>query len=134
MTRSAISNAIALGQELEAINNATADLWTWLPSYHRPESKYITPNPSITAVIQEASDYLSELRGAPGAQIGPPPMVGSQWVHHENQRIYTVLAITNEGSDRPTFPVTVVYQDSDSKVWSRPLARWGSMSPVTESE
>ena len=52
-------------------------------------------------------------------QIG----IGTDWVHHRKQTVYEVLALTNlYGSDNDTkFPPTVVYQDSEGKIWSRPV-------------
>lgn len=75
--------------------------------------------------IAEHKRLLAEAL-APTANPTPPPSVGSRWTH-ENEHLYTVLAVANLDSDRPSFPVTVVYQDEDGRVWSRPLSRWGSM-------
>ena len=52
------------------------------------------------------------------------PKVFSVWLHKNGGR-YIVLCITNTCANRPDeYPVTVVYQDQNGKVWSRPLDRW----------
>lgn len=52
------------------------------------------------------------------------PKVLSEWLHKNGKR-YAVLCIANVHSDRPDeYPVTVVYQDQDEKIWTRPLTRW----------
>jgi hypothetical protein len=51
--------------------------------------------------------------------------VGSQWLHHTNRRLYTVLSFTNLATTKPDkFPKTVVYSDADGNVWSRPMESW----------
>lgn len=64
---------------------------------------------------------LSELSGV---------TAGSEWTHMNGNK-YRVLCIANEYAERPDrYPVTVVYQGVDFKIWSRPLADWHrSMTP-----
>lgn len=49
------------------------------------------------------------------------PDVGTKYRHH-NGNVYEVMFITNVGSQRPEYPVTVVYKGENGKVWSKPLA------------
>lgn len=60
------------------------------------------------------------------------PAPGSPWTHRKSGASYKVLLLTNESAERTDdFPVTVVYQGADGKVWSRPLAEWrGAMAPA----
>lgn len=52
------------------------------------------------------------------------PYVGSVWRHHSG-RLYTVLMLTNENSDRQDrFPTTVCYQGQNGHRWSRPLVEF----------
>lgn len=61
------------------------------------------------------------------------PAPGSPWSHRKSGASYTVLLLTNEDAERTDdFPVTVVYQGADGKVWSRTLAEWHvSMKPAS---
>ena len=40
---------------------------------------------------------------------------------HINSNIYKVLHIANEGSTRPEYPPSVVYQGSNGAVWVKPM-------------
>lgn len=63
------------------------------------------------------------------------PAIGSEWKHtHGNY--YRVLLIANEDMVRPIYyPVTVVYEGTNGKIWSRPLSEWyRSMTPVCPLE
>lgn len=52
------------------------------------------------------------------------PTIDSEW-KHSNGIGYRVLAITNEDSANPLYPVTVVYMSIfGRKMWSRPLHDW----------
>ncbi len=52
------------------------------------------------------------------------PGINTRW-KHTNGNLYTVLLVTNLGSDRPEkFPVTVVYCGDNGTTWSRPLSKW----------
>ena len=52
------------------------------------------------------------------------PKILSEWVHKSGRR-YAVLCIANEHANRPDeYPVTVIYQDQNERVWARPLSRW----------
>lgn len=51
------------------------------------------------------------------------PTPYSTW-QHKNGTEYTVLLIANADSDKAEYPVTVVYQGPNGKVWSRPLSEW----------
>ena len=48
------------------------------------------------------------------------PEIGSKW-KHSNGIVYKVLWIANEHSQRPDYPITVIYQGLNKKVWSKPL-------------
>ena len=52
------------------------------------------------------------------------PIPGSWWTHR-NGALYTVLMIANSDTeDEARYPVTVVYQGDNGKVWSRPASDW----------
>lgn len=52
------------------------------------------------------------------------PQVGEVWQHYSG-RCYLVLHIANTQNNNPNYPVTVVYQNIESKsVWTRPLSDW----------
>lgn len=54
------------------------------------------------------------------------PEPGSVWKHY-NGAVYTVLHIANEPDDRlyrDRYPITVVYQGSNGKVWTRRADDW----------
>ena len=57
----------------------------------------------------------------------------SEW-RHTNGNLYHVLCIANEHTERPDqYPVTVVYQGDNGRIWSRPLSDWHrSMTPNAE--
>lgn len=56
------------------------------------------------------------------------PEVGKLYKHYKGN-VYRVLHIANEKSDRPGWPITVVYQDIDSHaVWARTLEEWNGSS------
>jgi hypothetical protein len=62
------------------------------------------------------------------------PAHKSLW-KHKNGNIYEVLMITNLESERPEYPITVVYCNARNfKVWSRPLSEWHrSMTRIEEN-
>lgn len=55
---------------------------------------------------------------------------GSEWVHTNGNK-YRVLCVANEHTAHPDkYPITVVYQGENLKIWSRPLNDWHrSMAP-----
>ncbi len=59
----------------------------------------------------------------------------SLW-RHTNGNVYTVLMIANEFTENPDkYPVTVVYQGANGRVWCRPLSDWHrSMTPMPQEE
>lgn len=60
-------------------------------------------------------------------------VIGSQW-QHTNGNEYEVTDITNEGSTKSLYPVTVVYKGANGKSWSRPLSDWArSMTAIEPS-
>lgn len=57
---------------------------------------------------------------------GPESKVepGSRWRHY-NGNEYTVLVLTNEYTEHPeTYPITVIYQGANGRIWSRRLDDW----------
>ena len=60
------------------------------------------------------------------------PAIGSVWKHHSG-RLYTVKMYTNLDTTRPEkYPVTIVYEGANGKLWSRPLSDWHrSMTEAT---
>ncbi|MBI1207430.1 MAG: hypothetical protein GC191_09085 [Azospirillum sp.] len=52
------------------------------------------------------------------------PSTGQNW-RHSSGRIYTVLMLTNTDGTNDRYPISVVYQQVESRpVWSRPLSDW----------
>lgn len=48
----------------------------------------------------------------------------SRWTHY-NGNHYTVLMIANiHSTDLHRYPITVVYQGTNDRVWTRPLNDW----------
>lgn len=45
-------------------------------------------------------------------------------LRHHSGRVYTVVDIANEGSDKPEFPPMVYYIGANGQRWSRPLAEF----------
>lgn len=94
---------------------------------HRGDARYYLWD------LNGASIHSSELDLIEFTQAEPAvPAPGSPWTHRKSGASYKVLLLTNESADRTDdFPVTVVYQGADGKVWSRPLAEWhGAMMPA----
>ncbi|WP_087865314.1 hypothetical protein [Comamonas thiooxydans] len=62
-------------------------------------------------------------------KTGAVPAIKSQWIHKNGNR-YVVVNVANQASERPDeYPVTVVYEGADGRVWSRPLDAWyGAMT------
>lgn len=48
--------------------------------------------------------------------------VGTRWRHY-NGNEYVVLHLANEPDDE-RYPLTVVYQGANGKVWARPASDW----------
>lgn len=68
--------------------------------------------------------------------MGSYPEIGSKWRHY-NGVLYTVLLIANSEGDDPSkrdkYPVTVIYQGENGKVWARPFDRWhASMTEASD--
>lgn len=61
------------------------------------------------------------------------PSPASIWQHTSGRR-YTVLCVANMFTDRPEqYPVTIVYQGDNGRIWSRPAIDWArSMHPVSD--
>jgi hypothetical protein len=53
------------------------------------------------------------------------PEVGGQWTHKKTGSTYGVLHVSNLHATRDGWPITVVYEDDEGRVWSRPLTEWG---------
>ena len=51
------------------------------------------------------------------------PAEGTKWEHYNGCK-YNVLMLTNLHSENEKYPVTVVYQGENGRVWSRPLSDW----------
>lgn len=60
------------------------------------------------------------------------PEIGSNWVHKRGNE-YEVLAIANvhaKDERREDYPLLVIYQGLDGKIWSRGVISWNkTMSP-----
>jgi hypothetical protein len=62
------------------------------------------------------------------------PAIGSRW-KHKNGNVYKVLLVTSEPDPEKAdkFPVTVIYQGPDWRIWPRRLDSWyASMTPVED--
>lgn len=51
------------------------------------------------------------------------PRADSVW-RHRNGNQYYVLCVANIYSERPEYPLTVVYVGANGRIWSRPFAEW----------
>ena len=52
------------------------------------------------------------------------PRVNSRW-RHTRGGIYYIRGYANEHSKKPSeYPVMVIYESSDGKVWCRPFIGW----------
>lgn len=52
------------------------------------------------------------------------PAIGSLW-QHRNGNKYEVIMLTNLESSKETYPITVVYKNSNTgTIWSRKLSDW----------
>jgi hypothetical protein len=111
----------------DALKQVLGDMAALPPDALRAELDRHRDGPLATA-LREASEFVASFAVVPE---GDAPAPGSSWQHTNGNR-YTVLAISNGDSTRPDeYPVTVVYQGADGKLWSRPLSRWhASMHPV----
>ena len=59
-------------------------------------------------------------------------MVGKQYKHKKGT-IYTVIMLTNTGSDDSIgHPINVVYMGQDGKIWSRLLSEWDERCKLIE--
>ncbi|UPT52992.1 hypothetical protein [Hafnia phage yong3] len=57
------------------------------------------------------------------------PNIWSMWQHH-NGNVYRVLMLANVDSNHPCYQVTVIYEDSNGKVWAKTLDNF--MENMTE--
>lgn len=94
---------------------------------HRGESRFHIWDLNGASVHSRELDLIEFTSAAQAV-----PALGSSWTHRKSGASYKVLLLTNESAERPDdFPVTVVYQGADGKVWSRPLDEWyGAMMPA----
>ena len=51
------------------------------------------------------------------------PAIGEQYEHH-SKHLYTVLAIANRDSDKPDYPVSVLYMGTNGKLWVKTMQRF----------
>ena len=51
------------------------------------------------------------------------PVIGAKY-QHINGNIYRVIQIANEGSLRPEYPPTVVYEGTNGKIWCKPMSNF----------
>ncbi len=68
-------------------------------------------------------------------QYKTAPEVNSYW-RHKNGNVYRVTAITNTSHERPEYPPTVVYVNTENgTIWSRRVADWSrSMTRIDMPE
>ena len=72
----------------------------------------------------------SQLLGDGCTECGDVPDLETYWQHTNGAR-YIVRSYTNQHSTNPKYPLTVVYEGTGGKMWSRPAADWHrSMTPV----
>jgi hypothetical protein len=48
----------------------------------------------------------------------------STWIHEKKGNLYTVIVISNLIATKESWVATVVYEDVNGDVWSRPLSEW----------
>jgi hypothetical protein len=60
-----------------------------------------------------------------------PVVPGSVWKHH-NGNVYKVILVANHASDRPKYPLIVVYAGANGNVWARPLSDWHRSMTLTQ--
>ncbi len=48
----------------------------------------------------------------------------SYWKHVETGNLYRILNVTNIEATRKGFVLTIVYEDKDHILWSRPASSW----------
>ncbi len=49
---------------------------------------------------------------------------GEEWVNKINGNRYTVIHIANEFSEKEEYPIHVVYQGSNERVWCKELSNF----------
>lgn len=42
--------------------------------------------------------------------------------HIDSGAVYRIIHIANQSATRPDWPLIAVYEDSDGRIWARPLA------------
>ena len=48
----------------------------------------------------------------------------SYWKHVETGNLYRIINVTNVEATKKNFPLTIVYEDKDHKLWSRSASSW----------
>lgn len=119
-----LRNGVFLPVSFRAGNEEAGELASFI---HRGEARWHLWDLNGASVHSRELDLIEFI---PAEQEVPTP--GSPWTHRKSGTSYKVLMLTNEDAERTDdFPVTVVYQGADGKVWSRPLAEWhGAMAPA----
>lgn len=106
-------------------------------------NNYYTPSSTFSSVIRSArrsgslkgvnptaltyvETYDPETReDVKKEQVIPPK--GSIWRHHRNDKLYKVILVANQDAEeykQDEYPLTVVYEDPEGRIWSRLFERW----------
>lgn len=86
-------------------------------------------DPLVDAEGAAYDRMLTQVENRKASSISRPD-IGTTW-RHNNGALYVVRLYTNEHSERPEYPVTIVYEGAGRRTWSRPLSDWHrSFSPV----
>lgn len=78
--------------------------------------------------------YMFKSKAEPASYTIPEevPAIDSCWLHNSGN-IYCVRNISNSLSTSSRYPQTVVYEDTDGGIWSRPLTEWHKSMTLLEA-
>lgn len=62
------------------------------------------------------------------------PKKNTRWKHH-NGIPYTVKCVANDHSHHPDYPITVVFQGDNGKIWAKTLDNFlAKMTPIKDPQ
>lgn len=78
--------------------------------------------------------YMFKSKAEPASYTIPEevPAIDSCWLHNSGN-IYCVRNISNSSSTSARYPQTVIYEDTDGGIWSRPLTEWHKSMTLLEA-
>jgi len=57
----------------------------------------------------------------------------SKWTHNGNGKKYTVIEVANEHSENPDYPLHVIYEGENGKIWAKSIGNFlARMKPYKE--